>query len=101
MRRSAETTPRRTPSTALRAVRRSSVSGGRIGDLTEQVDDLLAPPHEVASGHVLATEHGVQPLATGPPVHHPGHAAVGDHRRLQTVIALEVVELAPPPLHLA
>ena len=41
----------------------------RLGQLVEHVDDLLAPPHEVARGQLAALEHRVEAAPGGPPVH--------------------------------
>src|SRR5690606_8280746 len=43
--------------------------GCGAGDLVEDVDDLLAPAHEVARGDLRAAQHGVEVAAHGPAVH--------------------------------
>ena len=66
----------------------------RIADLAEQVDDLLAPTDEVASGDLAVAKDHLEALTASPSMHHPGHACVRTTGLRQHVCTLAVLELS-------
>ncbi len=72
----AATTPRNSRSAASAAARRVSACGATIGELAEQVDQLLHVAHEVAAGQLLRLDHLGEALTGRPGV------GDGDERRV-------------------
>src|SRR5690606_31219291 len=72
---------------------------GDIGDLTEQVDHLLAPAYEVARCQVALLQYGVQPGAGRPAVRRLAEPEVRLALERHPVVALQLLQLAPQPHH--
>ena len=73
----AATTPRRHASAAARAVAAVSALGRDLGDLAQQVDDLLHVADEVAAGHLLVLEDVGEVVALHPRVDRGREAGIG------------------------
>ena len=79
--------------------REARVQAGDLGQLVQQVDDLLDPADKVAGGQVRAAEDVLEVPALGPLEDRPDQAQFGFPGQRQLVRFLDVLQGGPLPDH--